>query len=285
MSEKPVSLVNISLEALSEPAAKPIETVGNAIGVLYEPTRIRRKAKAEVEAAKIRLEGSVELQEMALHISNRLSNLEARRQRIIESIVGKAIHQLPDHVSDETVDEDWVFQFFNYCQDVSKEKMQELWARLLAGEVAEPGSYSPRTLSVVRILRADDAKFFEHMSNYVWNNWCIFHDKEIDKLLMSRGLLPAHFLHLQSLGLLMPGTLLGATLEKEDPYDIEYFGKVHRLIHREDKEKLLFAYTLTDSGQELLSLCNSEPDEEYRTMVVRSWIGAGIEIEVSESEG
>lgn len=285
MSGKSFSIVNIPLEALSEPATKLIETVADAVGVLYEPTRIRRKAEAEVEAAKIRLEGSIELQQIALHSSNRLNNLEARRQRIIESIVDKAIQQLPDHVSDEEVDEDWVFQFFNYCQDVSNEQMQELWACLLAGEVAEPGSYSLRTLNIVRMLRQDDATLFELMSNYVWNGLYVFHNEEMDELLKSRGLYPVRFLHLQFLGLLIPATLLGITLGKGDMYETEYFGKVHRLTYRKGpKERLLFAYTLTDSGQELLSLCNSEPDEEYRTALVKSWSDAGIEVEISESK-
>jgi hypothetical protein len=46
----------IDLKALSEPACKLIETVGYAIGALYEPTRIVRKAKAEAKAMKVQAE-------------------------------------------------------------------------------------------------------------------------------------------------------------------------------------------------------------------------------------
>jgi hypothetical protein len=50
MPDKGVSLVNIDLKALSIPATKLIETVASGIGILYEPRRIREKAKADADA-------------------------------------------------------------------------------------------------------------------------------------------------------------------------------------------------------------------------------------------
>ncbi len=40
----------IDLRALSKPATKLIEAVRSATGIIYEPTRIRRKAKADADA-------------------------------------------------------------------------------------------------------------------------------------------------------------------------------------------------------------------------------------------
>jgi hypothetical protein len=38
-------------------------------------------------------------------------------------------------VSDTPVDEDWIVRFFNVVEDISDEMMQQLWGRILAGEV------------------------------------------------------------------------------------------------------------------------------------------------------
>lgn len=50
-----MSLIDLSLSGLSEPGTKLIEKISDAIGVLYEPTRIRKKAKAEAEAKRTEL--------------------------------------------------------------------------------------------------------------------------------------------------------------------------------------------------------------------------------------
>lgn len=43
------SLINIG--ELSKPATVLIEKISGAVGILYEPTRIRREAKAKADAA------------------------------------------------------------------------------------------------------------------------------------------------------------------------------------------------------------------------------------------
>ena len=44
----------VSLGDLAKPATVLIEKVSNAVGVLYEPRRIKKKAEAEAEAEKIK---------------------------------------------------------------------------------------------------------------------------------------------------------------------------------------------------------------------------------------
>jgi hypothetical protein len=131
----------INLGDLGAPLSKLIETVGSAVGVLYEPTRIVKRAKAEVIASKIKAEGDIELQQLAARAEERLNHVELRRQKNIEAIVSEAAKALPESVSEEKVDEDWTaFFFFENCKDVSNEEMQLLWAKVLAGKVAQPGS-------------------------------------------------------------------------------------------------------------------------------------------------
>jgi hypothetical protein len=49
------------LAAISKPANTLIEKVSSALGILYEPARIKRAAHAESEADKIRAIGRIEV--------------------------------------------------------------------------------------------------------------------------------------------------------------------------------------------------------------------------------
>lgn len=51
----------ISLGDLTKPASVLIEKISDAIGVLYEPRRIIKKAEAEVTAEKIKAIANIEL--------------------------------------------------------------------------------------------------------------------------------------------------------------------------------------------------------------------------------
>ena len=288
MSDKsPTPLVNFNP---TEPISKLVEAVRGAVGTLYEPTRIRRKAEAEADAAKIaaktevdiakiKLEGIPELQELALRANERINYRELRRQRNIESVVSKAVHQLPESVSDEKVDEDWIVQFFNYAQDVGNEEMQTLWARLLAGEVAEPGSFSLRTLHTIKMLSPFDAALFEHLCNYLWNESIYLSfdsvSSETQAWLNDKRLSNNNLLHLESLNCI---TGAGRVIQPlpDDPLEVDYFGKRYRFCVPEDNESPeslwgISMQQLTKVGEELRTLCDPEPDEEYCNALVQSW--------------
>ncbi len=147
--EPPLININIDLKPLAGLGNKLIDAVERATG---RPWLRRREAQADAEAKVVLAKADAEAKEIGFRVSERLSYLEARRQRNIEAITAGALREWPADISDEPVKEDWVAQFFNLAQDVGDEQMQGLWARLLAGEVAHPGSYSPMTLSVVRCL-------------------------------------------------------------------------------------------------------------------------------------
>jgi len=64
------------------------------------------------------------------------------------------------------MDFDWFVRFFEDSGNISNEEMQELWAKILAGEIAKPGSFSRRTLDVLRNLSQADAQLFRSLSKY-----------------------------------------------------------------------------------------------------------------------
>ena len=165
--------------AVPRSVGKLIETIGDQIGLFLEPTHIRRKgqAEADVTVAAPRAKADIEVvqlqNKLALHkiqdrADERVRRLKAKRQKNLEAIAAQAALQLPAHVSDQPVDEDWVAQFLDHCQDVSNENMQSVWARLLAREVGKPGSFSLRTLALVRVMSRNDADMFTRFCSVLW---------------------------------------------------------------------------------------------------------------------
>ena len=155
-------------EALSKPVTKLIETVSAGCGVLYEPTRIRRKAQAEADARIITAYAQAEVQNIAQRAGERIAYTEIRNQQNIESIVDKAKELLPAEVSSDPVNPDWTAEFAEQCKRTSDDELQNLWARLLAGEVAKPGTSSRHTLEIVKNLEPLDANAFALIVQTSW---------------------------------------------------------------------------------------------------------------------
>ena len=278
-----INIFPIDLQALSKPTCKLITAVSNSIGILYEPTRIRRRAKAKAAARTILAKNRADVQDIEARAAERLHNRELRRQRNIESITHRALATLPQTVSDDPVDEDWIAHFFAQCQDVGNEQMQSVWATILAGEVASPGSFSLRTLNVVKVLRQHDAQLFNQFCTFVWHD-----DGDHIPILTFKILEPAYsatviygiLLHLQWLGLIKLHDLSGLFRSIEHGLlHLRYFGHSYVLKFPGDLKKLRVGLAiLTDVGQELAPVASPMPDNAYRDRCIADWRETGIKV-------
>ena len=87
-----------------------------------------------------------------------------KRMHNIEAVVEAAAADLgEDTVSDHDPDPDWTARFFSDVQDVTAAEMQQMWARVLAGEVRMPGTTAIRTLDILRNLDQRVAREFRHL--------------------------------------------------------------------------------------------------------------------------
>ena len=291
MTNIPIKL-NLDLADITAPITKLIETIASAFGTVYAPRRIREEAKAEADAisilahaeahkaetqayaevstAKARAEGDIKLQELAIRAQERLDLLELRRQRNIEAIANKAVAQLPETVDEEMVDEDWVIRFFNYAQDVGNEQMQELWARLLAGEVAQAGSFSLRTLQTVKMLRAQDANLFQQFATYIWSSRLHFYCNKTKDLLISRGLNYWGEKELISLGLISAVSPSPLRLYPGEIKELQYFRTRVKASNLSTDRRMHLHYSdLTSVGSELHQLCDAECVKHFETTPAR----------------
>ncbi len=62
---------------------------------------------------------------------------------------------------DPSIDPTWLNRFAGFAGDVSSEELQQVWGRVLAGEIRKPGSFSVSTLRVLAEMDPDVARDFE----------------------------------------------------------------------------------------------------------------------------
>ena len=108
------SLINIG--ELSKPAVVLVEKISDAVGVLWHPRQIKRMAKAEAEAEKIRALASIELSDIQRRAMARLITEEERKQENIESITAQALPGLNEDAKPEAIENDWLTKFFDECK-------------------------------------------------------------------------------------------------------------------------------------------------------------------------
>ena len=123
------------------PLTKLIETVACGVGKLYEPTHIRRIAKAYSEEIKLISDtvgenivlpicyqnGAIgintsDANDLVQRAQNRFLFQQMKKQQNIESVVANAYGELESKatVSDKPVDEDWISSFFDFVANSKK---------------------------------------------------------------------------------------------------------------------------------------------------------------------
>lgn len=155
------------LIGLSKPLTKLIDVVSKSCGTVYKPRAMRKEAEAKayeilvIGRAELALDkernqlASVSDTSLPVYDPNpmnrahtRVSFKESQRQSNIEAIADIASENMPEEIADEAPNEDWMTRFFNHAQDISDPRMQELWGKILGGEVASPSSFGLRTLDI-----------------------------------------------------------------------------------------------------------------------------------------
>ena len=87
------------------------------------------------------------------------------------AVLEKAINELGDRTisedAKEEIDEDWLARFAKIANDVSKEDVQLILAKILAGEISKPGSFSTMTLKVLERMDRRAAGQFDRLASHI----------------------------------------------------------------------------------------------------------------------
>lgn len=163
MSDNP--LMNIG--DLAEPVTALIQKIADATSMLYEPKHIVEVATAQAEAAKIQAESEIEVAKLKAEVAKiqagsdiEITDLHRRaaqrwiaeqgqQQASIENTIVKAIPQLNEDADPHAMHDDWIIKFFDKSRLITDDKVQDLWASILAGEANRAGSFSPKVLTTL----------------------------------------------------------------------------------------------------------------------------------------
>lgn len=270
----------INLGDISKPATVLIEKISSAVGIVFEPHRVKRMARAEAEAEKIKALARIELTDIEQRAIERFVTQEARKQENIEQITAQAAEHLPQDADVEGLDEDWVAHFFKQCDTISNKEMQSLWARLLSGEATKPGTFSKRTVDFVSTMDKSDAELFTKLCSFVWMigiPTALILDSG-DEIYCKNGITFDTLKHLDSIGLISFEPLSGYKRTNFPKYStIFYYGQPTTIEFDENGGEVnLGCVLLTNLGRELVDLSGSSKNQEFYEYMIKSWYDSGL---------
>ncbi len=291
--------LNIKVPAFEKLVDYTASGIGAVAGPVLAPWKERRLAAAKLTAAKgeadslkliaeARTEACRALlpSDEATHvvleigsdggITQRIEFQEQKRQANIVSVVRDAAAELDGkEVDDHEPDPDWTARFFDSVQDISSDDMRKLWARILSGEVEEPGRTSLRTLDILKNMTTQDAGMFERICDFIVDGDFIFSDKgnNLDHL----GVPFYYVLYLREIGLIDADLSLGKIIEfnKHNKWKIGlvYHKKIlimsARNESRDSRTITIPVYRLTHPGKELCRIVESKFHLDYLQSLAR----------------
>lgn len=318
LTPEQIALIAASL-GMPKLLIKLLDVIQQGTGTISEPYFIRKKAEALADGKSYEIkkltEAFVESRELLPSIEykdgqlsipskpendltleqrykNRFEYQQARKQLNVESVTANAVEELLNDpevknlTNTEPVDADWITRFFETVEDVSEEQMQNLWGKILAGEVKSPGSFSLRTLEVLRNLKKDEAEIFHKIGNLAFkDSFDIFvaDFKNSKYNLKERPYVSLlELLTLIEIGLLNSESLAKNYMQMslDTPSYFIYANQVVRLHHvgKISLNVLLF----TKVGKELLKLLPLEFDPNYLDLFCKPYYSDCNEIVYSE---
>lgn len=170
------------------------------------------------------------------------------------------------------MDNDFFWNTIEHSKTVSNEDMQELIAKIIAGEYNEPGTYSMNTLQILKMLGKKELELFEKICTF-----CINFD-QIPKSVFS---LPESIIHildeskidfgslqsLQSLGLFFPNEMSRSIENPEKKiFALKYFDTNIKFKHTHEtllKIELPGYYGLSDTGKQIIKHLKPQFNQNY----------------------
>ncbi len=216
--------------------------------------------------------------ERCMHRQQKLNN---QYQVNLETIYKLALGYTPSDVTGADLDPDWSHQFFQMAEQIHNRKMQDLWARILASEIANPGNFSLRTLATLKQLTHREALVLEKALGMaakingeqrlkLINGYKIsggigqfFRKSNTVNLALSQFGMPySNILTLVDAGILYRSEFETGLLSSKESIKLNFID--HQITLTPKNGHLLFSYyRFTSIGDELAQLVPPKPDSEY----------------------
>lgn len=254
-----------------------IEFMSNGLGTLYNPKSLKNEVAHAIDNIEFGTGAGLEFDIFERTIE-RLLNKEIRHQKNIEDIGEKSIKYLEENkLIDKTkIEPEWETSFFQKVQDISTTHIQEIWAKILAKEISQPGSISYRTLEVLSKIPHHEIILFKIACSFVSMNkiiWKLNNKKGFEKF----GITNEQLLLMRESGLFHQNDNLTFKLNTHKFSNSEKWGilrignKSFKILNLKDTTQKTLQFNqiaLTNAGRELCSLINAESNPRYINQVV-----------------
>lgn len=256
------------LAGLSEPVCRVIDCLWKGISSVSSPIVYKRMERAKMQMEKQRSDQSAvaSLKEAMAQDFIAVARTTRDRQEItnIASIYGKAIQELQviDYLQlpDREVSPEWAAYFYDSAKDCDDEEVQELWAKVLAGEIQDPGKFYKRTINNLRLVEKHEAEWFCRLCQFIMEGayFPLFVlENEYVPFNQFQSLVDAGFINADQ------GSL---TIDKDGLIPLK---STQLDVHCVAAPFYLTVYTLTDMGAQLSSLVQVETDRDFQNELVR----------------
>jgi uncharacterized repeat protein (TIGR03899 family) len=221
-----------------------------------------------------------------------------RKQKNIETIMEKTFAFCANKSIDKRTDLDWFNRYITLAENVSNKTMQDLWAKILAGELSRPGSYSLKALKVFREMSIVDAKLLSKACSlavkdkskrniriisgaYQQPGVFNFFNKDRQRYinLSHFGLNYADILSLADNHLLYQQESESSMMAIGETLNFHYNGVPLTLNSKKPNIALQF-YKFTPIGSELAHLISDKPNDDFFT-VLKQQLSHHFEIDVT----
>lgn len=184
------------------------------------------------------------------------------------------------------VNDDWLFRWRDGASQVTSDELQNLWGRLLAGEIKTPGMYSLRTLEFLRNLSQREAKDIAKLSQFVIEN-VIY--KEGMAMLEKAGIDFRFLMGMQQLGIVSGIEAFGISIVWKSTENTRFIKVIRSnsmvlFITATDPNLTvsLPTYQITEVGMQVLKLGKFEANVEYLKAAGEHIKKQGFEVQLAQ---
>ena len=244
--------------------------VGSVTGALFTAIFLRHNTSA-TEFEKIKVGQFKEVADNLLE-SGKMTYTEYYKANNFLQVAKKADEYYAEMQHDQaktTYDFDWFVRFYEAVGNISNEEMQELWAKILAGEIARPSSFSLKTIDVLRNISRNDAELFVKLCSHSFSSggqrlFLPRYDDYLDK----RGIQYSDIMKLNEYGLIFNASTISLNITINKKPKILFVNNELLMTIASADEKVVTAsisqYPFTEVGRELaLLIQQSATDDDF----------------------
>lgn len=206
-----------------------------------------------------------------------------RSQKNREAVARLAASELVDKKaitgSSDEIDDDWIAAFWQQAGQKSNDEIRLYFAKVLAGEIAKPGSFSVSAINALAAIRPNTARVFQRLCNT--SIQCRFGTFASWRCAFSRDISITDIYELQALGLVAFDSWMSIRLvDLVDGEPGTYAGhsiSLRRLVP--GQQAGVGGVSFLPAGVEIRAILALEPDWEGAALTVQDFADGKVQIE------